>query len=347
MSNMNQTAPHVPRGHNPRKSSIGCATPFLMFVAIMMLVSYFFVVMTVLSFCSAPSSDDMLMYTGTEGYIGTLHIEGVITSQASSGSLLVEPNYYNHAFLVEAIQEMASDRYNKGLLLYIDSPGGEVFATDELYLEILNYKDTTGRPVYAYCGKTAASGGYYIASAADQIFMNRNGITGSIGVSAGTFIDLSDFLEDQGIRTTSIYVGDNKAMGNMFEEFTEEQRGIYLSILKETYDQFVDVVADGRSLNREQVVGLSDGRVFSANQALEAELIDGVMTYEEARMRFLDDMDWTEETQFLEFRPDLSVSFSDIFLIMSRGGKTDLETYISFLDIPFEGFAYYYEGPRF
>ena len=346
MSNINQTAP---RGQNPRKTSIGCISPLLMFVAIMMLIGYFLVVMTVLSFCSGASliQEDIIQYSGTDGYIAVLHIEGAITSESTAGSLFAEPQEYRHNFLLSTIQRLASDNENKGILLYIDSPGGEVYATDELYLEILRYKDNTGRPVYAYCGKMAASGGYYIASAADQIFMNRNGLTGSIGVSAGTFIDLSGFLEEQGVRTTSIYVGDNKAMGTMFEEFTEEQREIYLSILQERYDQFVDVVVEGRPLTRDEVIKLSDGRVFSANQAMNLNLIDGVMNYEEARNRFLDDMGWTDETQFLHFQPEVSAGLADIFMMVSRGGKTDLETYISLLDIPFEGFAYYYEGPRF
>lgn len=347
MSNNNQTAPHVPRGTNPRKSNIGCAAPFLVFVAIMFFIGHLIMIISVTRFFSSISYDEPSQHMHQGEYVAVLYVNGIISMQESSNSIFAEPTGYDHGFLIDTLYKLASDDNNLGILLYIDSPGGQVYATDELYLELLRYKQVTGRPIYAYCAQVAASGGYYVAMAADQVFMNRNGITGSIGVSAGTFIDLSGFLEEQGIRTTSIYVGDNKAMGSMFEEFTQEQQAIYLSLLTETYDQFVDVVVAGRPLRRDEVLRLSDGRIFSPAQALELDLIDGVMSYEDACWRFISDMEWSAETQFVHYQPDLTLSFLDLFLMFSRGGKTDLEIYLSYLDIPFEGFAYYYEGPHF
>jgi protease-4 len=245
---------------------------------------------------------------------------------------------------MDTVSSLASDPDNIGIMLFIDTPGGEVYATDELYLQLRLYKEVTGRPVYAYCAGMAASGGYYIAAGADQILMNRNCITGSIGVTAGTNIDISGFLEEHGIKTTSIYVGNNKAMGSLYEEFTEEQKAIYISVLQETYDQFVEVVADGRNMDIEAVTTLADGRIFSPKQALEKGLIDGIMSYAEARQYLIEDMSWSQDVQFLDYLPVVETSLSDLFLLFKRNSGTDLETYLSYTNIPFEGFAYYYEG---
>jgi protease-4 len=131
-------------------------------------------------------------------------------------------------------------------------------------------------------GPIAASGGYYIAAGADKIYANRNTWTGSIGVISGTYFDVSGFLKKHGIKTTDITSGKNKGMGGYFEPMTDEQRAIIQSVVDESYEQFVSIVAEGRGMDTQTVKVIADGRIYTAKQAKEAGLIDDVLTEKEA-----------------------------------------------------------------
>jgi len=207
-------------------------------------------------------------------YIGTLHVEGEI-DEYGTGT-------YNHQYLLNAIDAMMCDPDNKGMILYVNTPGGSVFASDELYLAICEYQETTGRPVYSSMQSQATSGGYYISASADKILANRNCWTGSIGVTMGSMLDISELLENLGIKVDTITAGGNKAMGSGMEPMTEEQKEIFQSLVDEPYEQFVGLVAEGRGMDIEEVKKLADGRLYTAKQALANGLIDGIATYEEA-----------------------------------------------------------------
>jgi len=332
-----------PGGPVPQKSKIkGWAVALIVIGSLILLGIMSLALLIAFIAFSRPSSD--AAYNGTDGYVAILHIEGTITSASPSSSLLSGESTYNHSFLMSSVDSLMDDPDNKGIMLFIDTPGGEVYATDELYLKLEDYKETTGRPIYSYCASMAASGGYYLASASDKIFMNRNCMTGSIGVTAGTFIDISGFLEKQGIKTTSIYVGKNKTMGSYFEGFTDEQKLIYTGILQETYDQFVQVVADGRGMAVADVEALADGRIYSPKQAVANGLVDEIMSYDDARTAMLTDEGLAVGTQFVDYYPDAASSLSDILGIFAELKKGDLDSYLSHLDMPVDGPAYYYEG---
>ncbi|MGI6732847.1 MAG: signal peptide peptidase SppA [Anaerovoracaceae bacterium] len=216
----------------------------------------------------------------TQPYVGVLYVEGVIAqNNVDSWGRAVG---YQHDFSLNTIDQLIKDDNNKGLILYVDSPGGGIYESDELYLKVKEYKKRTNRPVYAYMASMAASGGYYISAPADMIFANRNCWTGSIGVTIGTLYDLSEFLDKHGIKTVTITSGRNKAMGSMVDPLTDEQRRIFQSLVDEAYDQFVDIVAEERQMDIEKVRELADGRIYSANQALKIDLVDAVATYDEA-----------------------------------------------------------------
>ena len=189
---------------------------------------------------------------------------------------------YNHQYLLNAIDSMAEDDRNKGMILYVNTPGGSVYASDELYLKIKDYQETTGRPVYSSMQSQATSGGYYISAPCDKIIANRNCWTGSIGVTMGTFIDISGLLSDLGINTETITSGANKSMGSNTEPMTDEQRAIFQSLTDEAYEQFVSIVAEGRGMSNEQARELADGRIYSAQQAVDNGLVDEIGTFEEA-----------------------------------------------------------------
>lgn len=213
-------------------------------------------------------------------YVGVLYIEGTIMkNQADSFGI---PIGYQHQWTLDQIDLMKSDDLNTGIIIYVDSPGGGVYESDELYLALENYKAETGRPVYSYMGSMAASGGYYISCASDKIFANRNTWTGSIGVTIGTLYDFSGLLENYGVKSVTITSGKNKAMGDFTKPMSAEQLSIFQSLVNEAYDQFVGIVAQGRKMDIETVKKIADGRIYTSKQAEELGLIDKIGTLDEA-----------------------------------------------------------------
>ena len=249
-------------------------------LAISVLFSLFFAFLFFVSAIS-DSEDEGLDGLPYEEYVGVLHIEGTISSADTTSLLYSGDSIYSQEYILTAIDALQNDENNKGILLYIDTPGGEVYATDEVYTALLEYKTVTKRPIYAYFASYACSGGYYIAMAADEIYAHRMSTTGSIGVTYGTHIDLSGLCEKLGIGVQDISSGDNKAMGSYFAPLTEEQIAIYESQLDECYGYFVDVVEAGRGLSEDEVKAVADGRTYTAKQAKDLSLIDGIGEYED------------------------------------------------------------------
>ena len=216
----------------------------------------------------------------SEDYIGRLDIQGTISESGSSG--LLESSTYHHQWLLDRISEMEHDSHNKGIILYLNTPGGSVYAADELYNKIKEYQAATHCPVYSYMASEAASGGYYISAPADRIIANRNCWTGSIGVTLGTMYDVTGLLKKLGVKTVTITSGRNKAMGSPEVEMTKEQREILQGLVDEAYDQFVGIVSEGRNMNEKKVRRLADGRIYTAKQAYKLGLVDQVDDYTSA-----------------------------------------------------------------
>lgn len=214
-------------------------------------------------------------FSGGSKYVARLYITGVI-EEANE--------FYNQQWLLDTIESLEDDENNVGVMLVIDSPGGAVYQADELYLALRKYKNS-GKQVWAYFKSMAASGGYYIACAADSIYANRNTMTGSIGVIIGPSIDATVLLEKLGIKATSFASGKNKGMLNYNEPLTEEQKNIMQGLVDECYEQFVSIVAQGRQKSIAEVKALADGRIYSAKQAKENGLIDSIGTLENAEDR--------------------------------------------------------------
>ena len=131
-------------------------------------------------------------------------------------------------------------------------------------------------------GDEACSGGYYVSMASDKIYANRNTWTGSIGV----ILSLSNYkglMDKLGVDTVLFTSGPNKSMGNPGVEMTKEQSGIFQGLVDESYEQFVGIVAQGRKMSVETVKPIADGRIYTAQQALDLKLIDGIQNYEDAQ----------------------------------------------------------------
>ncbi len=208
-------------------------------------------------------------------YIAIVRVQGTIQEQTQTGMFEV-PVGYQHITTLEYIDDLMSDDNNQGILLYVDSPGGTVYESEELYLKLKEYKEQTDRPVWDYMAHYAASGGYMISMASDKIYANPNTTTGSIGVIMSGY-DMSGLYEKLGIRYISITSGENKDSSQM----TDEQIAIYQGQVDEYYNKFVGIVSEGRGMTEEEVKALADGRVYTANQALNNGLIDEIGLYED------------------------------------------------------------------
>lgn len=205
-----------------------------------------------------------------KNFIAALYIEGTIAEANQS---------YNQKWLMSTINSLKNNDKNVALAIYINSPGGAVYQADEVYLALQDYR-TTGRPVYVYQGAMAASGGYYISCAGNKIYANRNTLTGCIGVLMGSSFDMTGLFEKLGIKSETIHSGKNKNMFNYNEPVTDEQRAIMQSMCDECYAQFVSIVSKSRGIQYDACCNLSDGRLYSAKQALENRLIDAIDSWD-------------------------------------------------------------------
>jgi len=176
------------------------------------------------------------------------------------------------------LDKAAHDGAVKAVILRINSPGGYLTASDELYHYIDSFSEKTGKPVVAAMDGVAASGGYYAACAADTIVAQRTTVTGSIGIIAQFFF-LQGLMEDKlGIQTVTLKRGQQKDWPNMFTaNMTPEQRDyIMTAMLEPGYDQFVDIVASARKMDREDVLRLATGRIYLGPEARENGLVDEI-----------------------------------------------------------------------
>ena len=206
-------------------------------------------------------------------YIAIVNVVGTIEQQAELG-IFDEEQSYQHVTTLDYIDRLINDKNNKGMLLYVDSPGGTVYESEELYQKLQEYKQKTGRPIWDYMAHYAASGGYMVSMPADKIYANPNTTTGSIGVIMSGF-DLTGLYEKLGMRYISITSGKNKDSSKM----TEEQIEIYQSQINECYEDFVGKVSEGRNMSVEEVKVLADGRTYTAKQAKENGLIDEISLF--------------------------------------------------------------------
>lgn len=208
-------------------------------------------------------------------YIGIVDVVGTIEEQVSTGPFDT-PQSYQHISTLNYIDELMYDSDNVGILLYVDSPGGTVYESEELYLKLQEYKEMTGNPIWVYMAHYAASGGYMASASGDVLYANPNTTTGSIGVIMSGY-DMTGLYEKLGIRYYSITSGENKDGRRM----TDEQMAIYQSQIDECYARFVEIVSEGRGMSEEEVKALADGRTYTAKQALENGLIDEISLYDD------------------------------------------------------------------
>lgn len=275
-------------------------------------------------------------------FLARIDVSGTIMPSYSDPFAV--PAGYDHDLYMELVDALMDDDQNKGILLYVDSPGGTVYESDEMYLKLMQYREKTSRPIYAYFASEACSGGYYISMAANEIYANRNAWTGSIGVII-SLLNYEGLSEKVGVKEVDITSGRNKAMGSAWEPMTDEQRGIFQSMVNEAYTQFVDIVTAGRKLERDRVLELADGRIYTAQQALDTGLIDHIAGEEDAFKAILEKAGLKPDAEIYVPARNSSNLFTVLF---SRAAalrpKSDLELFRELTADKRNGAFMYYAG---
>ncbi|MSS73299.1 MAG: signal peptide peptidase SppA [Candidatus Latescibacteria bacterium] len=197
--------------------------------------------------------------------VGLVEIEGPIRSSAS---------------VIRQLKHYGRDRSIPALVIRVNSPGGEVGATQEIYEEILKLRKE-GKRVVASLGGVAASGGYYVAVAADTIVSNPGTLTGSIGVVLELY-NFEGLLQKLGLNLYVVKSGKYKDIGSPLRPMLPEEREMLQGVTDDTFDQFVGAVVSGRRLSREAVLKVADGRIFTGRQAQGFGLVDLLGNYEDA-----------------------------------------------------------------
>jgi protease-4 len=203
--------------------------------------------------------------TGSGDRIALVELKGVISSSEE---------------FIRQVKKYRDDRSILALLVRIDSPGGGVVASQEMYEELRKVREA-GKPVVVSMGSLAASGGYYVACGGSRLVANRGTLTGSIGVIS-EFLQLHEALDKLGIDVKIIKSGLLKDAGTPTRPMTEVDRKYFQSLMDEVHRQFIGVVRDERKLPEEKVVALADGRVFTGEQAVKEKLVDTLGTFEES-----------------------------------------------------------------
>lgn len=208
--------------------------------------------------------------------ISVIKLDGII-SDSSPTSLFRDLTSSNSA--LDLIIKATKDPSIKAIVIRINSPGGTVAASQEIYQAIIKAKKK--KPVIITMGDVAASGGYYIASAANAIFANPGTLTGSIGVIT-SYLNFYDLLNKIGVKGIVIKAGEYKDIGNPTRPLTEKEKAILQKLIDDSYDQFITDVSKGRNTPKEKIANLAKGLIYTGTQAKKVGLVDHLGDYYKA-----------------------------------------------------------------
>jgi protease-4 len=206
--------------------------------------------------------------------VALIDVTGLIVDAPQPG--LLAPGENPMARFAESLRRAEADGAVKAVILRVNSPGGTVTASDVMYREVMHFKGATRKPVVVLQGDVAASGGYYLSCAGDEIIAHPTSITGSIGVIMQTF-NFSDGMSRIGIRADAITSGPNKAVGSPFQPMSESHRELLQGLVDEFYANFRAIVVERRPhVSPSDLEWITDGRVVTGKKAHEAGLVDGL-----------------------------------------------------------------------
>lgn len=254
--------------------------------------------------------------------IAVLRVDGVIQDTGAASSFFATEGY-NHSFFLKQLEEAKNDSSVKGIVLAVDSPGGGVVESAEIYKDIMKIKEETDKPIYVSMGAMAASGGYYIAAPADKIFVMRETMTGSIGVILQS-VNYGGLAEKYGVEFVTIKTGPYKDILSPSRDMLPEEEAMLQEMINDSYEEFVRIIADGRGMTEAEVKKVADGRILNGRQAIEANLADDYGFEEDVIAALKTDLDLPDAEVF-EY--STTESFASLFAVKASSFMgVDLET---------------------
>jgi len=238
--------------------------------------------------------------------------------------MLGESSWYagNANTALRSIRRATHDPEVEGLILEINSGGGGITDSDIIYKALLDFKAAqTNRVVVSIMGDVAASGAYYIALASEYIMAHPTSLTGSIGVIMQSY-NFKELAAKLGVQDVTIKSGENKDLLNPFQDVKPEQKEILQKVITSMHERFVTLVAENRKLTKETVRPLADGRVFTADEAVQNRLIDGIGYGEDAQRKIAELLD---VDSVKVYRYDEQVTLMDLFARPGIGLNVDLK----------------------
>ncbi len=250
--------------------------------------------------------------------VAVIDVEGQIVAGKSAGFGAVAAGSDTIVDLIEQAGELSGVR---AIVLRVNSPGGDIVASDEIYRAL----QRVDKPVVVSMGSIAASGGYYISVAADHIYATPYTLTGSIGVIS-QFFNAQELLEDLGVEVITITSGEVKDFGNFARPMTEEERAYWQALIDDTYEGFLSIVAEGRSLPVDEVREIADGRVILGGDAVELGLVDELGYFEDAVAKAAELGGIEGEPRIVELKPQTGLfeSLYGLESLMRRSEVLDL-----------------------
>jgi protease-4 len=234
-------------------------------IGVIIIVSFLFFSLVVLFAFMGISGEGELSLAGMGKKVAIIDLHGVIN---------------NSADIIRQLKKYTKDSSVPAIVMHIDSPGGGVAPSQEIYEEMKKAKEN-GKRIVASMGSVGASGGYYVACAADTIIANPGTLTGSIG-ALFEFPVAEELFKKIGLRFEVVKSGEFKDVGNYARRMTEAERKLLQSVIDDTYDQFVQVLVDNRNLSKEEALKIADGSIFTGRQAKKLGLVDELGDLEDA-----------------------------------------------------------------
>ena len=222
--------------------------------------------------------EDVLEKGSFSERIAVMRVNGAIIDD--NPSFLSTETYHHQTFLMQ-LEEIANDSTVKGVILVVNSPGGGVYESAQIKEQLDQLQDEHDLPIYASFGSMAASGGYYISAGADRIFATKETLTGSLGVIMSSF-EVSELMENIGVGEETITSGEYKDIGSFTRKMTDAEIEILQELIDRSYDDFVDLIVEGRNMSEEDVRQIADGRIYDGGQAQENGLVDELGNFDDA-----------------------------------------------------------------
>lgn len=231
----------------------------VVFVTVIALSVLFFIVLSLASYLIRGKALSPMKSLPGLDRIALVKVEGVLMSSER---------------IVDDLKTYSEDSSVKAIVVRVDSPGGAVVPAQEIY-EALKNARKEGKKVVVSLGSVAASGGYYIAAAADRIVANPGTLTGSIGVKM-EFANLERLLEKIGVKGMVLKAGKYKDVGSPYREMTAQEKELLQNVIDDVHSQFIEAVAEGRNIPLRDIRAIADGRIFTGRQAYELKLVDQI-----------------------------------------------------------------------